>query len=194
MKPEKSVEIATKYAKDFSAMMQGSKQIEQRCEWSCFLWSREHWTTIAARVQFTVQQSIDHSPDLKSARILEEQLHDAQFLNTISEVYSRLYNGYETCSTKKFTNCPFLNKRGKLLEQGNLANIFATIIHKAASYFMLDKHPLDSGLLHEEYDDVYGVDMTNYQDLETSPRDGRLAKLYDAVSRKALQLSGLSCG
>jgi hypothetical protein len=57
---------------------------------------------------------------------------------------------------------------------------------------MLDKHPLDSGLLHEEYDDVYGVDMTNYQDLETSLRDGRFAKLYEAVSKKALQLAGLS--
>jgi hypothetical protein len=194
MKPngDQPVEIATVYAKDFAAKIQVSKQIEQRCEWSCILWSREHWTKIAARTRITVQQSRDHSPDLKSASIIEEQLLDAQFLSTISQVYSRLYNGDETCSAKRFTNCPSLNKRGKLLEQGNLADIFTTILHKAVSYSMLDKHPLDSGLLHEEYDDVYGVDMTNYQDLETSLRDGRFAKLYEAVSKKALQLAGLS--
>ena len=194
MKPnaDQPVEIATVYAKDFAAKIRVSKQIEQRCEWSCTLWSREHWTKIAARTRITVQQNRDHSPDLKSASIIEEQLLDAQFLSTISQVYSRLYNGDETCNTKRFTNCPFLNKRGKLLEQGNLADIFTTILHKAVSYSMLDKHPLDSGLLHEEYDDVYGVDMTNYQDLETSLRDGRFAKLYEAVSKKALQLAGLS--
>jgi hypothetical protein len=56
---------------------------------------------------------------------------------------------------------------------------------------MLDRHPLDSGLLDEEYADAYGVDLTNYDDLEKSLTDGRFRKLFDNVLKKALQLSGL---
>jgi hypothetical protein len=56
---------------------------------------------------------------------------------------------------------------------------------------MLDRHPLDSGLLDEEYKDVYGIDLTDFQDLEHSLTDMRFEKLYGNVVRRATQLAGL---
>jgi len=79
-----------------------------------------------------------------------------------------------------------------LLKRGALAGVFATILHKATSYAMLDRHPLDSGLIHEEYGDVYGIDLTNFTDLENSLRDGRFGKLYESVVKKARELAGIS--
>lgn len=92
---------------------------------------------------------------------------------------------------KDFVNCPFIGQRQELLKKGSLAGVFVTILHKATSYAMLDRHPLDSGLIHEEYNDVYGIDLTNYQDLESSLVDGRFARLYEAVVKRAKQLAGI---
>lgn len=84
-----------------------------------------------------------------------------------------------------------MGQRQDLLRKGTLASVFVTILHKATLYSMLDDHPLDSGLLDEEYRNVYGIDLTNYQDLENSLRDGRFAKLFEATVKRARQLAGL---
>lgn len=79
-----------------------------------------------------------------------------------------------------------------MLKRGTLAGVFATILHKAVSYAMLSRHPLDSGLIHEEYRDVYGIDLTNFMDLENSLTDGRFGKLYENVVKKARELAGMA--
>jgi hypothetical protein len=85
-----------------------------------------------------------------------------------------------------------MEQRQDLLKRGTLAGVFATILHKAASYAMLDKRPLDSGLIHEEYRDVYRIDLTNFADLENSLTDGRFAKMYSSVLKRAKQLAGIA--
>ena len=117
---------------------------------------------------------------------------DSQFANTIAQVYAKLFGTEQSCSVKKFANCPFMGQRQDLLKRGALAGVFATILHKATSYAMLDRHPLDSGLVHEEYGDVYGIDLTNFTDLENSLRDGRFGKLYENVVKKARELAGIA--
>lgn len=57
---------------------------------------------------------------------------------------------------------------------------------------MLDRHPLDSGLIHEEYDDVYGVDLTSFKDLDDSLKDGRFDELYTKTLDRAKQLAGIT--
>jgi len=113
-------------------------------------------------------------------------------VNTMAQVYAKLFGTEQSCSVKKFVNCPFMGQRQDLLKSGSLAGVFATILHKATSYAMLDRHPLDSGLIHEEYMDVYGIDLTNFTDLEKSLRDGRFGKLYENVVKKARELAGIA--
>jgi hypothetical protein len=84
-----------------------------------------------------------------------------------------------------------MNERQDLLSRGSLASVFVTILHKATLYAMLDLHPLDSGLLDEDYKNVYGVDLTNFQDLQKSLVDGRFERLYAAVLKRAAELAGL---
>ena len=147
----------------------------------------------AQEAQITLQQTkqrLTSSPENKKS--LETLFLDSQFLNTVAQVYSKLFGGTEqSCTVKKFANCPFMGQRQDLLKRGALASVFVTILHKATSYAMLDRHPLDSGLIHEEYSEVYGIDLTNFQDLENSLIDGRFAKLYEAVVKRATQLSGI---
>ena len=117
---------------------------------------------------------------------------NAQFLNTVAQVYGRLFDfpkGF--CGVWKFDKCPYLSRRQDLLRMGSSASIFVTILHKATMSAMLDKHPIDSGLLDEEYDDVYGIDLTNFRNLEESLQDGRFEKLYEAVLKRAKQLTGV---
>jgi hypothetical protein len=181
------------YAEDFVNKLQLDAEVEQRCEWSCLLWSKDHWAREAEKAQITLQQTkqrLTDSPENKKS--LEALFLDSQFLNTIAQSYSKLFDGTEqSCSVKKFASCPFMGQRQDLLKRGALASVFVTILHKATSYAMLDRHPLDSGLIDEEYRDVYGIDLTNFQDLESSLRDGRFAKLYEAVVQRATQLAGI---
>lgn len=51
-------------------------------------------------------------------------------------------------------------------------------------YAMLERHPIDSGLLDEEYDDVFGIDLTNFQDIEAALLDGRFEMMYEAVLKE----------
>jgi hypothetical protein len=175
---ERPMDIASRYAMEFATQMQLGTEIEQKCEWSCILWSRDHWVKDAERAQIILQQTKDQLPT-SSTKHVEERALDADFRNTVSQVYSRLFNDDK------------IDQREQLLRTGAIASIFVTILHKAVSYSMLDRHPLDSGLLDEEYADAYGVDLTNYDDLEKSLTDGRFRKLFDNVLKKALQLSGL---
>jgi hypothetical protein len=85
-----------------------------------------------------------------------------------------------------------MNQRQELLETGSLASVFVTILHKATLYAMLDRHPIDSGLVNDEYEDVYGINLTSFQDLERSLMDGRFRVLYEAVLKRAKQLAGVS--
>ena len=95
----------------------------------------------------------------------EALVANSQFLNTVAQVYSKLFGGQEkSCAAKSFLNCPYMSERQDLLNKGSLATVFVTILQKATFYAMLDRHPLDSGLLDEEdADDLYGVDLTVYQ-------------------------------
>ena len=166
-------------------------EVEQRCEWSCLLWSKDHWAGEAQKAQIALQQTKGHHTQAAEIeKTLNALFLDSQFVNTIAQVYAKLFGTEQSCSVKTFTSCPFMGQRQDLLQRGTLAGVFATILHKATSYSMLDKHPLDSGLMHEEYTDVYGIDLTNFLDLENSLTDGRFEKLYENVVKKARELAG----
>ncbi len=173
--------------------LQLSSEVEQRCQWSCILWSKDYWAAEARKNQIGLQQSKEQlGGSSENKKGLQELFLDSQFLNTVAQVYGKLFGGSRnSCSVKDFPNCPFMGQRQELLKKGSLASVFVTILHKATSYAMLDQHPLDSGLLHEDYTDVYGIDLTNYQDLESSLLDGRFTKLYESVVKRAKQLAGI---
>lgn len=188
-----TTQIAEKYASEFVRELQMGNQVEQKCEWTCLLWSKDHWATEARKAQITLQQIRERLRDSEeNSRTLRTLFVNSQFLNTVGQVYSKLFhNSEQTCSVKDFANCPFMGQRQDLLTRGSLASVFATILHKATFYAMLDRHPIDSGLIHEEYNDVYGIDLTTFQDLESSLMDGRFAQLYEAVVKRATQLAGI---
>ncbi len=181
------------YAEDFVRQLKLGAEVERRCEWSCLLWSKDHWAAEAQKAQINLQQTKERLSDSpENRKSLEGLFLDSQFLNTVAQTYSKLFGGMEqTCSVKNFANCPFMGQRQDLLKRGLLASVFVTILHRATSYAMLDRHPLDSGLIHEEYTDVYGIDLTNFLDLENSLRAGQFAKLYESVVKRAAQLAGL---
>jgi hypothetical protein len=166
-------------------------EVEQRCEWSCILWSKDYWAAEAQKM--ALQHNDDRLTKSTSTEKTSSPLFlDSQFMNTIARVYAKLFGTEQSCSVKIFANCPFMGQRQDLLKRGTLAGVFATILHKATSYAMLDQHPLDSGLIHEEYRDVYGIDLTNFTDLENSLSDGRFGKLYENVVKKARELAGIA--
>lgn len=185
--------IAEKYATDFIRQLHLEKLAEQRCEWSCILWSKDHWADQARRAKIDLQQAKERlSTSPNGSKAAETLFTNSQFLNTVAQVYAKLFNGEEkTCPVKVFHDCPFMDERQDLLNRGSLASVFVTILHKATFYAMLDRHPLDSGLLDEEYKNVYGVDLTNFQDLEQSLSDGRFENLYATVVKRATELADL---
>lgn len=155
------------------------------------MWSKDYWANEAKRAQVNLQQ-------LKEANLISTEnnassiFQNAQFLNTIAQVYGKLFgHPEETCDSKEFDKCPYSSQRQVLLRAGSLANVFATILHKAATYALLDKHPLDSGLIDERYDDVYGVNLSSGRDIEASLLDGRFETLYQAVLKRAKQVAGI---
>jgi hypothetical protein len=168
-------------------------EVEQRCEWSCLLWSKDYWTAEAQKHQIAVQRIMDPLTKFTSIEKTVSSLSlDSRFMNTIAQVYAKFFGTELSCSVKKFTSCPFMAQRQELLERGGLAGVFATILHKATSYAMLDRHPLDSGLIHDEYADVYGIDLTNFTDLKDSLLDGRFGKLYENVVKRTKELAGIA--
>lgn len=183
---------AEKFATEFINRLQMENESQQRCEWSCILWSKDHWASQAQKSKINLQQTKDRPGSSENSERIATLFANSEFLNTVAQVYSKLFDGTEkSCSVKTFSTCPFMVERDQLLKQGALASVFATILHKATLYSMLDEHPLDSGLLEEDYGNVYGVDLTNYQDLENSLQDGRFARLFEATVSRAKQLAGL---
>lgn len=123
---------------------------------------------------------------------LEAFCANSQFRNTVAQVYAKLLSEEEkTCTVKSFINCPYVDKRQHLLRKGSLASIFVTLLHKAVSYTMLENHPLDSGPLDEEYENVYGIDLTDFQDLQQSMADGRFRTLFNVTVTRLRELAGL---
>ena len=180
------------YAADFVKQLQLDSETKQQCEWTCLLWSKDYWTDQARKSQIMLQQTKDQAPNTSESTI-DTLFTNSQFLNTVAQVYSKLFGCKEEfCTVKSFKICPYLGQRQDLLKAGSLADVFVTILHKAMMYEMLDHHPIDSGLIDEEYRDVYGINLTNFQDLEESLRDGRFAVLYQAVLNRATQLAGLT--
>jgi len=190
---DETIQFAKRYAADFIRQLRLDSQVVQRCEWSCVLWSKDHWADQARKAKVDLHQTKERltaSPN--NSKTTETLFTNSQFLNTVAQVYSRLFSVEEkTCALKDFPNCPFMDERQELLNRGSLASVFVTILHKATFYAMLDRHPLDSGLLDEEYRDVFGVDLTDFQDVERSLTDGRFEKLYAKVVKRAVELAGL---
>jgi len=186
-------QAAEKFAADFIRDLRLDTKAEQKCEWSCLLWSKDHSASEAQRAVITLQQTkAQASTTAPNTKSVEELSSDAQFLNTVAQIYARLFDERnQSCNVKKFANCPFMSQRQDLLERGRLAGVFVTILHKATFYAMLDRHPIDSGLLHEEYSEVYGIDLTDYADLEKALTDGRFERLYETVVKRASELAGL---
>ncbi len=152
------------------------------------LWSKDYWANKAKKSQVDAQLSKQRISNNNS----ESALLDAKFLNTVAQVYGKLFGlPTESCSVKEFDKCPHMGQRQDLLTKGSLASVFVTILHKGTMAAMLDRHPLDSGLLGEEYDNVYGIDLTDFQDLEVSLTDGRFEALYRTVLKHAKQLAGI---
>ena len=179
------------YASDFIKQLYLDSGIEQKCERTCLLWSKEHWANEAKKAQMSLQESKERALNSSDTSINGLFLN-TQFLNTVAQVYGRMF-GFENelCGEKDFEKCPYLTQRKDLLRIGSLASIFITILHKATMSAMLERHALDSGFIDDEYNDVYGIDLTNFQDLKASLQDGRFAILYDAVLKHAKQLAGI---
>jgi hypothetical protein len=186
--------IAERYATDFTKQLHVDSRVEQRCEWSCILWSKDYWADQARKAKIDLHQAKERlSTTPNGSKTAEPLFINSQFLDTVAQVYSRLFSAEEKfCTVKNFPSCPFMDERQDLLNRGSLASVFVTILQKATFYAMLDRHPLDSGLLYEEYKDVYGVDLTDFQDLEQSLTNGRFERLYAAVLKRATELAGLS--
>jgi hypothetical protein len=180
------------YAADFIRQLRLDSEPDQRCEWSCLLWSKDHWATEAKKAQINLQQMKGRARNSEQTA-LQTLFLESQFLNTVAQIYSRLFGRTDQfCDTKDFRKCPYLGQRQNLLEIGSLASVFVTILHKAALYAMLDRHPIDGGFMNDEYEDVYGINLTSFQDLEKSLTDGRFRILYEAVLKRAEQLAGIS--
>jgi hypothetical protein len=180
------------FAADFIAQLHLDNKLEQRCEWTCILWLKDHWVEQARKAKMNLHQTKEHlSTSTAATKTTEVLFANSQFLSTAARVYSELFNAQEkTCTVKSFQNCPHMDERQDYLNKGSLATVFVTILQKATFYAMLDRHPVDSGLLDEEYNDVYGVDLTDYQDLEHSLTDGRFERLYEAVVKRGTELAG----
>src|SRR5208283_5220566 len=180
------------YAAGFITQLHLDSKPDQRCEWSCLFWSKDHWAAEAKKAQINLQQTKER--DRNSEQTTSQTLlPESQFLNTVAQAYSRTFGRMDQfCDTKDFGKCPYMAQRQNLLETGSLASVFVTILHKATLYAMLDRHPIDSGLMNDEYEDVYGINLTSFQDLERSLMDGRFEILYEAVLKRAKQFAGIS--
>ena len=179
------------YAADFIKQLHLDAPVNQKCERTCLLWSKEHWANEAKRAQVNLQQLKDRTSNPSDSNI-ETPFQNAQFLNAVAQVYGRLFGSpKDMCGARDFDKCPYIGRRLDLLTKGSLASVFVTLLYKAATYALLEAHPIDSGLLDEKYDDVYGVDLTNFKDIEASLIDGRFETMYQAVLKRAKQLAGI---
>ena len=179
------------YAADFIRQLRLDSKVEHKCEWSCLLWSKHHWAEEAKKAKIVLQQTKERQTN-PSDETLETVLQNSRFLNSVAQVYTKLFGCKEQfCSFKNFENCPLKDQREDLLRKGALASVFVTILYKAALYSMLDRYPTATGFMNEEYNDVYGINIANFQDLENALVDGRFASMYEAVVNRATQIAGI---
>jgi hypothetical protein len=94
MNEQQLVEIAEKYAERFLKELHQNSQVERKCEWTCFLWLKEHYASQARKYQIRLQQAKEHvgvgSVNSDSLRSL---FMEVQFRNTVAQVYSRFFDG-----------------------------------------------------------------------------------------------------
>jgi hypothetical protein len=112
-------QAAEKFAADFIRDLRLDTKAEQKCEWSCLLWSKDHSASEAQRAVITLQQTkAQASTTAPNTKSVEELSSDAQFLNTVAQIYARLFDERnQSCNVKKFANCPFMSQRQDLLER-----------------------------------------------------------------------------
>ena len=179
--------IAEKYAERFLRELRQNSEVEQRCEWTCILWLKEHYASDAKKLQIRFQQAKERlSESGASSDRLMPLLMEAQFRNTIGQAYAQFFgDSAQTCGGNEFHDCPYLRQRDQFLRQGTLANAFTALLQKATNFSMLEKHPEDNGLLDDDYGEVFGINLTNFQDLQDSLRAGRFEKLFQAVAKRA---------
>ena len=179
--------LAEEYAERFLRELRQNPKPEQRCEWTCTLWLKEHYASDAKRLQVRFQQVKERfSESGANSDRLKPLLIEAQFRNTIAQAYAQFFgDSPQTCGSNEFHDCPYLRQRDQFLRQGTLANAFMTLLQKATNFSMLEKHPEDNGLLDDDYSEVFGIDLTNFQDLQDSLRDGRFKKLFQVVAKRA---------
>lgn len=184
--------IAEKFSGRFLKELHGESRAEWNCEWNCSLWLTERYASEAKKSQIRLQQAKEHLGEASSSSAsLRSLFMEAQFRNTAAQVYSRIFDGSgRTCDVKVFSKCPYLEQRNELMRLGTLANAFMTLLQKATHFSMLERHPEDSGLINDEYEEVYGINLTNFKDLQDSLMDGRFDKLYQAVAKRAAGLAG----
>jgi hypothetical protein len=154
---------------------------------------KEHWAADGQKAQIRLQQTREHlSQFSREMKNLDPHISEAKFQNTVAQVYSRLFADTESvCPVKSFGSCPYMDHRENLLRRGLLANAFVTILQKATFYAMRERHREDSGLLDDEYDNVFGIDLTDFQDLKQALSDGRFESLFQVVANRAAELAGL---
>lgn len=101
-------QIAKKYALEFVKELRIGTEVEQRCEWTCLLWSKDHWANEARKTQITLQQTKERLTDSEqNARTVKTLFINSQFLNTVAQVYSKLFDGSEqSCSVREFYRLP----------------------------------------------------------------------------------------
>lgn len=186
--------VAEKYAEGFARELKLDSKPAQKCEWSCLFWVKEHWELEAQKAQIRLQQAKQHlSTSAQDAVPVRSLFLDSQFKNTTAMVFAKLFDTPgSSCPKKDFPNCPFIDQRDELLRRGFLANTFMTILQKAVHFAMLETNPIDSGLIDEEYTNVYGIDLTDFKDLEKSLTDGRFEHLFKSVTKRASELAALS--
>ena len=191
--PENPRQIAERYASEFLKELNPNNNPRQECEWTCLLWSQEYWSERARRAKIGLVEMKERLNSTQNSE-LNQLSSESRYLNTTALVYSNLFqDGEKSCDVKKFWACPHLEQREALIRTGELANLFMTIVHKAALSSMLEKYPIDNGLRQIEYHDVYGVDVSDFTDLTDSLTDGRFAKLYNAalMSSRAVGMARL---
>lgn len=133
--------VAERYATDFIKRLRLDDKAEQRCEWSCILWSKDHWAEQARKTKIDLNQAKERtSASTHSEKETDTLFTNSQFMNTVAQIYSKLFEVEEkSCAVKEFSNCPFMNQRQDLLNRGSLADVFVTILNKAT--FLLHKQP-----------------------------------------------------
>ncbi len=102
--------MAETYASDFLENLRLDSALEERCQFSCVLWSKDYWAGQAHKAKMNLQYSKEYLSDSQeNAESLEAQFLDSEFQNTVAKVYSQLFSAEEESGVAKdFQGCPFM--------------------------------------------------------------------------------------